>query len=72
MHQLRILQLSSLLLLVEQAKFAQIIVNWIDRKDSNALSFNNKYKFNLIYKKKVRIVLAVQHFIISVMDKDYS
>ncbi len=27
------------------------MANWIDRKDSNAPSFNNKYKFNLIYKK---------------------
>ncbi len=49
--------------LVEQPKFlnheseiikprlATILVNWIDRFDSKVLSFNNKYKFNLIYKK---------------------
>jgi len=30
---------------------AQIIANWIDRNDSNVLSFNNKYRFSLIYKK---------------------
>ena len=28
-----------------------IIANWIDKNDSNVHSFNNKYKFNLIYKK---------------------
>ena len=33
-------------------KLANIIANWIDRNDSNVLSFNYKYKFNLIYKKK--------------------
>ena len=32
-------------------KLMTIIANWIDRNDSNVLSFNNKYKFNLIYKK---------------------
>ncbi len=28
-----------------------IITNWIDRNDTNVRSFNNKYKFNLIYSK---------------------
>ena len=32
-------------------RLATILVNWIDRFDSKVLSFNNKYKFNLIYKK---------------------
>ena len=35
-----------------KSNLVSIITNWIDRKDSNVLSFNNKYKFNLIYKKK--------------------
>ena len=49
--------------LVEQPKFlnheseiikprlATIIVNWIDRNDSNILTINCKYKFTLIYSK---------------------
>jgi len=32
-------------------RLANIIANWIDRNDSNFHSCNNKYKFNLIYKK---------------------
>ncbi|CAG8594134.1 1307_t:CDS:2 [Funneliformis mosseae] len=32
-------------------KLATIIANWIDRNDSAVLSFNNNYKFNLIYLK---------------------
>ncbi|CAG8458512.1 7657_t:CDS:2 [Funneliformis mosseae] len=32
-------------------KLASVICNWIDKKDSNVLSFNNGYKFNLIYTK---------------------
>ncbi|CAI2163290.1 20709_t:CDS:2 [Funneliformis geosporum] len=28
---------------------ATIISNWIDKNDSNVLSYNNKYRFNLIY-----------------------
>ncbi len=35
-----------------KSNLVSIITNWIDRKDSNVLSFNNKYKFNLIYKKR--------------------
>ncbi len=30
---------------------AMVLANWIDRNDSNVHSLNNKYKFNLIYKK---------------------
>ncbi len=32
-------------------RLVSIIANWIVRSDSNVLSINNKYKFNLIYKK---------------------
>ncbi len=32
-------------------RHVSLIANWIDRNDSNVHSFNNKYKFNLIYKK---------------------
>ena len=32
-------------------RLATIIANWIDRNDSNFLSFNNRFKFNLIYSK---------------------
>ncbi len=34
-----------------KSRIVSIIANWIDRNDSNIFSFNNKYKFNLIYKK---------------------
>ncbi len=34
-----------------KSKLVTIIANWIDKNDSTVLSFNNKYKFNLIYKK---------------------
>jgi len=30
---------------------AKIIANWVDRNDSKILSRNNKYEFNLVYKK---------------------
>ncbi|CAG8670582.1 8909_t:CDS:1, partial [Funneliformis mosseae] len=30
-------------------KFATIIANWIEKLDSNVYSFNNKYRFNMIY-----------------------
>src|SRR3990170_8248229 len=36
---------------ITNPKLATIVSNWIDRNDSNALSYNNKYKFNLIYLK---------------------
>ncbi len=32
-------------------RIATIIVNWIDRNDSNVLTINCKYKFTLIYSK---------------------
>src|SRR6266511_6025856 len=32
-------------------KFTNIVDNWIDKNDLNVLSFNNKYRFNLIYLK---------------------
>ncbi len=36
---------------IVNSNLAMILANWIDRNDSNVHSFNNKYKFNLIYKK---------------------
>src|SRR5688572_18635939 len=34
-----------------QPRLVTIMTNWIDRNDSNVLSFNNKHRFNLIYLK---------------------
>jgi len=47
-----------------KSSLVSIIANWIDRNDLNVLSFNIKYKFNLIYLKS----LIVRHFIISVIQ----
>jgi len=44
-------RISKLISTIIKPELTNIIANWIDKNDSNVLSFNNRYKFNLIYLK---------------------